>query len=88
MTQEPLQNSGQAKEQPRRRYRLNNLYAGSERYGKCEVCDKSVDTTYLQTEEYEYCRPDGSIGWTSFECPSIYGHKECLESKQLNQESE
>jgi len=59
------------------RYILTKLRAGSDKYGNCEVCKKSVGTIYHQVEEKKY-----SGGWTRHNCTDLYGHKQCLLKKR------
>ena len=60
------------------RYSLRSTGHSSSRYGNCEVCNLHVSDVHIQIEEQEY-EPER---WTHFECKTIFGHKECLVSKQ------
>ncbi len=60
------------------RYILKGTGESSGRYGACEVCKDHCTEVFYQVEEQEY-QPDK---WTRYECHDLFGHKECLESKQ------
>ena len=60
------------------RYRLISTGAGSQKYGPCAGCGKSASEVYHQIEERAYTRDDGTEGWTSQGCYSIFGHQGCL----------
>lgn len=54
-------------------YRIKNLGGGADRYGPCEVCKCSVETTFYQVE----CMKT-DLGWTYHNCHSLFGHEVCL----------
>lgn len=66
------------------------MKAGSAKYGACEVCGNNCDTTYLQVETRDYAYRergmDGQweirIGRTHHECYDLFGHRDCLVSRQ------
>ena len=58
------------------RYKIIKESHGSDRYGPCEICHKDADTTYHQTKEKKYIRPDGSVGYKYV--GDAFGHKTCL----------
>ena len=65
------------------RYRIKSTGGSSERYGNCEVCNKSCSDVHLQTEEQFYSIPfNGSLetGWSHRNM--IFGHEGCLMSKR------
>lgn len=59
------------------RYRLTACEGSSTKYGPCEVCNKPVNAVWMQVEEKSY-----QYGWTTHKCHTLFGHKECLESRQ------
>lgn len=59
-------------------YRMSRCGAGSDRFGKCEVCAKEVDSTYRLTSMRTYTRHDGSMGLTHHNGIDKFGHKDCL----------
>lgn len=64
------------------RYRQSNQECSSAKLGNCEVCGLHCSEVWLQTEE-RFCRlSDGRSGWTQHKCSTLFGHKECLDSKQ------
>jgi len=64
------------------RYKLIKTRYGSNRYGKCEVCKRNVNTTYHQVEEKQYRQPNGKLSWTRHSCHDLFGHKSCLIRKR------
>lgn len=65
------------------RYRLISTKCSSERLGKCVVCGKEVADVHLQVEEKEYfSKTKQRISFTQLNCSRLFGHKECLISKQ------
>jgi hypothetical protein len=65
------------------RYNLNSTNDSSAKYGNCEVCDKHAPEVWSQVQERSYVRPDGTLSWTQSECHNLFGHHECLLSKQI-----
>jgi hypothetical protein len=61
-------------------YRLSRLGNGSEKYGSCEICGQSVDSTYLLVHMKRYwCSARKKDRISHFRCRgSIFGHKSCL----------
>jgi hypothetical protein len=62
-------------------YRIRSTGAGSAKFGLCEVCQKYVSETFIQTEgvSFEY---EGQIMITHHECAILFGHRECLLGKR------
>ncbi len=60
------------------RYRLISTGAGSQKYGSCAGCGEDPAEVFHQIEERAYTRYDGTDGWTSQGCHSIFGHRACL----------
>jgi hypothetical protein len=61
---------------PAYRYRLKKLDAGSEKYGKCEMCKKTVrGKMYTQVEEKSFIS-SGRVHWAR--TGDAFGHKSCL----------
>lgn len=58
-------------------YRIRATGGNSDRYGPCEVCDKHVSETHIQTEGVSF-EHDGQIMITHHECRILFGHRECL----------
>lgn len=48
-------------------YKLRKLGAGSDQYGRCEVCWGACDVAYVQGEH--------KVGYTG---PFLFGHEACL----------
>lgn len=68
---------------PQYRYRLTSTGYSSSRYGNCAVCDKHTSEVFIQIEERFYTIASiGHSGWTQNGCFTLFGHQECLESKQ------
>lgn len=66
-----------------RGYRLSNMGHGSERYGACEVCQQTCETTFLQTEAICYKLVKGQPSWTYHgAATSLFGHRSCLLSRR------
>ena len=59
------------------RYNIKSTGASSAKYGNCEVCKLSTSEVFHQMEERQT-----DHGWTIAGCNDLFGHKECLESKQ------
>lgn len=61
-------------------YSLTRCGAGTDKFGVCEVCEKSADSVYLLTEMVRYWSPVQKGESVSFSgCrPGTFGHKECL----------
>jgi hypothetical protein len=58
------------------KYKIKKLDAGSEKYGKCEVCGKSVrGNIYMQSKERSFIS-SGKVHWASN--GDAFGHKKCL----------
>jgi len=53
------------------KYKLINECASSDKYGKCEICGKYVDSIYHQIEYKKY-----KSGWLVNK--ELFGHKDCL----------
>jgi len=67
------------------RYNLTSTEESSNKYGNCEICGKHVTEVFHQTEERQYYNPiTHQTSWTQHECHNLFGHKECLKSKQRN----
>lgn len=49
--------------------RIKRLNAGSDKYGNCSVCSKSVDSTYLATDDKKTV--------------VIFGHRECIYDQDI-----
>ena len=49
-----------------------NLGAGSDKYGRCEICNKKMDTAY--------------ISWNKLTKRATFAHKECLVSGDIEVE--
>lgn len=71
------------------RYQLRSTGQSSSRYGTCEVCGEYCPDVFIQIEEVQYSLlPEEKnvipeeFAWTHFGCHTLFGHKECLESKQ------
>jgi hypothetical protein len=67
------------------RYCIKSTGGSSDKYGVCSVCGKHVTEVFnLIEERYYNIEKDNKIfeGWTKNQCYDIFGHKECLESKQ------
>lgn len=69
------------------RYNLRSTGHSSDRYGNCEVCNTRCSDVFIQVEEVQYEIPEEKgnppkISWTRADCKTLFGHKECLESKQ------
>lgn len=67
------------------RYNLLTTEHGSDQYGNCEIYSKHCTEVFHQIEERMYKFEHNNIiyeGWTQNECKSLFGHKNCLESKQ------
>ena len=63
------------------RYKIKSTGHGSERFGPCEICKKSVrGNVYLQTEEKKYTDTDGKVHWLSSK--DIFGHKTCCMTRR------
>lgn len=70
------------------KYELKSMGASSDRYGNCKVCGKHATEMFRQVEqmriEAEDCvegdNPEDS--WTHYNCHDLFGHEECLKSKQ------
>lgn len=73
------------------RYSLRDTGISSHSLGTCEICKQWCDSVWTQVEERKYNQsPTGLTyqeGWTVKGCHHLFGHKECLESKQKNQSS-
>ena len=57
------------------KYKLINEHASSDKYGMCEVCNKFVDSIYLQIEYKKF-----KYGY--FVNSELWGHKDCLINKR------
>jgi hypothetical protein len=69
------------------RYRLRSTGHSSDRYGNCEVCGNRCSDVFIQVEEVQYEIPQEGdkpveISWTHYGCQTIFGHEDCLKSKQ------
>lgn len=62
----------------RHRYKISQIGSTSAKHGLCEVCGKSVNDIYYQSEEREY----QTNKWTQYGCNNLFGHKDCLLSIQ------
>jgi len=60
------------------RYNLKSTGESSSRYGVCEVCKNNCTEVFYQVEEQEY----QNNKWTRYDCHDLFGHEECLKSKQ------
>ena len=59
-------------------FRLSRLNAGSSKFGPCEVCGKSADSTYILTT-VQWFNDDGVARFAYLgTSPQLYGHKDCL----------
>ena len=65
------------------RYRLIPQHASSDKYGKCDICRKFVSDVYHQIEEKNY----NVTEWTHAGCFDYFGHKECLETRQVREDN-
>lgn len=77
-----LKNFGWPEPPTRFRYTLKNTGHSSARYGVCEVCNEEVTEVWHQVEERYF-----AAGWTRFDTQDLFGHKNCLLSRQCNQNS-
>ena len=73
------------------RYRLTSTGHSSIRFGKCEVCGTHTAEVFHQVEQKLYPRyseepqaADAPTGytWTFWRCTDLFGHEECLKSRQ------
>lgn len=63
---------------------------GSDRYGKCEVCDEHCSQVFVARSRRPY-DDDGTIRYTEYKCPrwegnnsiSIWGHEDCVEGTMI-----
>ena len=62
-------------------YSLTNTGQSSSRYGNCEVCREHCSEVWHQVETRNY-QIGNYQGQTFGGCRDLWGHKECLESKQ------
>jgi len=71
------------------RYRLATTGGNSAKYGNCEVCDQPCTEVFSQQQSRYYEFEGGGVyhsGWTRHKCHLLFGHKECLISKQIPNE--
>jgi hypothetical protein len=60
-------------------YRMKSTGASSEKFGKCECCDKHVSEVFAMSE----MRATADDRYTYAGCAvRIYGHRECLIARQ------
>lgn len=62
-------------------YRYSLEYTGRSTHslGNCEVCGQHAEEVFHQTEERYYVYKGlGRVGWTTYGCRSLFGHKSCL----------
>lgn len=69
------------------RYRVVSTGGSSARYGPCEVCKGTCDVVYHQVEERFFTFQNETTGkkhagWTSKDCSDLFGHEECVKSRQ------
>ena len=66
-------------------FRLRKLNAGSDYYGNCECCDRSVGTTYLMVTFEGYAKRECETPVDGYRYVSEkFGHRECLEALTLD----
>jgi hypothetical protein len=64
-------------------YKLISTGDNSNKYGNCEVCNKFCSEVFHQIEQREFLSPEtGKIELTHYGCRDLFGHKDCLISKQ------
>jgi hypothetical protein len=63
-------------------YRLKNTGSSSQRLGKCEVCDQHASEVFLQVESRGFEIEPGFDRYTEAGCDSLFGHRDCLISRQ------
>lgn len=61
-------------------FRLKRLGAGSDKYGACEVCERSSDTSYLLTTYKAYSRKQDKSDHYSH-LKTTFGCKGCLSNE-------
>lgn len=70
------------------RYQIRSTGHSSSRYGNCEVCSQYCSDVFIQIEEQQYTPTEDEkhlgkeVIWTHYGCQTIFGHEDCLKSKQ------
>ena len=75
------------------RYHLHNTEHSSAKFGLCRVCQQHCSEVWFQVEEQPYTPDQDEIDfvtsqgltpefWTTYNCNSSVGHRECLEAQQ------
>lgn len=67
------------------KYNLSSCDESSNKLGICQVCGKYVTEVFIQIEERHYNFTHNNInyeGWTHHNCNTLFGHENCLKSKQ------